>query len=174
MVNGMSKCYIQFDELTSYITNIIANSDNSFWKNKLLASDSIRLHIAVMVQPYLSRVLDGEKTIESRYSVNMVAPFGKVKTGDIVLLKKSGGDIVALFEAGKIRYFKLTDSSDLWRIRSKYNDRLVIEDWFWETKKESRFATLIDINELFVLPRFKINKRNRAAWMTLGFLNRQE
>ncbi len=37
-----------------------------------------RAHLAVMHEPYLSYVLEGRKTIESRFSRHRVAPFDQV------------------------------------------------------------------------------------------------
>ena len=82
----------------------VLKSNNDYWISKLKFS-GITIHIAIMVEPYLSRLLNGEKTIESRFSVNMVAPYKKIKEGDIVLLKKTGGAIKGLFEASKVRFF---------------------------------------------------------------------
>ena len=41
---------------------------NTFWTRKLTMGTPVQVHLAVMVEPYLSRVLDGSKTIESRFS----------------------------------------------------------------------------------------------------------
>ena len=60
-----------------------------------------------MVEPYLSLLLEGEKTMESRFSQKMIQPFHQVSKGDIIILKKSGGDIVGVFEAKDVHYFEL-------------------------------------------------------------------
>lgn len=44
-------------------------------------------HIAILRQPYFNIVLNGEKTIESRWSMHKVTPYGKVNIGDEILLK---------------------------------------------------------------------------------------
>lgn len=41
---------------------------NTFWTRKLTMGTPVEVHLAVMVEPYLSRVLDGSKTMESRFS----------------------------------------------------------------------------------------------------------
>ena len=35
-------------------------------------------HIAILRQPFFDMVLSGEKTIESRWSMNKVAPYNKI------------------------------------------------------------------------------------------------
>jgi len=54
------------------------------------------LHLAVMVEPFLSYMLEGRKTIESRFSVKRTAPFNRIHPGDVILLKKAGGPVVAI------------------------------------------------------------------------------
>src|SRR5882757_5711201 len=51
------------------------------------------IHLAVFVEPYLSFVLEGKKTVESRFSVNRHAPYEQVRSGDLIVLKKSSGPI---------------------------------------------------------------------------------
>ena len=54
------------------------------------------IHLAILIEPYLSFILNGKKTIESRFSINRIAPFDKIQTGDIVLLKRAGGPLVGI------------------------------------------------------------------------------
>ena len=44
-------------------------------------------HLAILRQPFFDMVLNGEKTIESRWSMNKIAPYKKVNIGDEILLK---------------------------------------------------------------------------------------
>lgn len=174
MVNGLNESSVGINEITRCLSKLVIANGNSYWLNKLKHDKEAVIHLAVMVQPYLSRILAGEKTIESRYSVNLITPYKKIKTGDVVLLKKSGGGVVAVFEAGKVRYFSLCNQGDIEKIKQQYNDRLKIDEDFWEEKKNSKYATLIDINELLQLPQFYVRKQSRTAWMTLGAISSQE
>jgi dephospho-CoA kinase/ASC-1-like (ASCH) protein len=168
MVIGVNNSNVSIEKMNKYLFDLVGSIGNSYWKEKFRKDKDAKIHLAVMVQPYLSRILSGEKTIESRFSINMIAPFNRIKKGDIVVLKKSGDSVVALFEAGNIECFELNSRNDLIKIKEKYNDRLMIEDIFWEEKISSRYATLIDIQELLLLQPFKINKTSRTAWMTIG------
>src|SRR5688572_10035738 len=71
--------------------------DNPFWTKRLAAldggADRVRIHLAVFIEPYLEFVLDGTKTVESRFSINRCVPFERANEGDIVLLKRSGGSV---------------------------------------------------------------------------------
>ena len=46
------------------------------------------VHLAILLEPYLQYILDGTKTVESRFSKNRIAPYNMVEPGDVVLLKK--------------------------------------------------------------------------------------
>ncbi len=65
-------------------------------------------HIAILRQPFFNMVLSGEKTIESRWSMNKVAPFGKVSVGDEILLKETGKDVTATAKVKAVKYYELT------------------------------------------------------------------
>lgn len=122
---------------------------NTFWTRKLTMGTPVQVHLAVMVEPYLSRVLDGSKTMESRFSRKKIAPWGRVSSGDVVVLKKSGGSFVAVFEATDATYVELSPDS-MAQIRQAYGQALCVDDAFWQAKAECSFATMISIGHLFV------------------------
>ena len=57
---------------------------NSFWTQKPAMGTPARMHIPVMVEPYPSRVLDGNKTMEFRF------PERKLRLGGASACRKSG------------------------------------------------------------------------------------
>ena len=82
-----------------------------FWLTYL--SDAARptsrigIHLAIFAEPFLSMVLSGEKTIESRFSRNRCAPYGEIYDGDIILLKEVAGPICGLALARRIWSYDL-------------------------------------------------------------------
>src|SRR5271169_6453922 len=74
--------------------------DNALWCSVLGAPGTdlppCAIHLAVFIEPFLGYVLDGTKTVESRFSINRCAPFGKVSQGDVLLLKRAGGPVVGI------------------------------------------------------------------------------
>ena len=80
-----------------------------------------KLHLAVFSGKVLEYLLDGQKTTESRFSQNKIAPYDKVSEHDIVIIKRSGGDIVGYFEVGKVMQFDLTKTGVL-EIKQKLNN----------------------------------------------------
>lgn len=65
-------------------------------------------HIAILKKPFFDMILNGKKTIESRWSVNKISPYNKVKVGDIILLKETGKDITVSAIAKNIECYELT------------------------------------------------------------------
>lgn len=153
------------NEILKKVVVALEESNQGLWLDKIRNINKSRIHIAVMVEPYLSYILEGKKTIESRFSKNRMSPFQKINKGDIIILKKSGGGYVAAFEAGEVRFFEPEDEKDIEEIRREYNDRLCIANDFWELKSDSRFVTLIDVTNLCVFKEFQMNEPNRKSWI---------
>src|SRR5271166_6249805 len=61
--------------------------------DSLNGHDAVGVHLAVFVEPYLSFLLHGQKTVESRFSINKHAAYEQVGNGDILVLKKSSGPV---------------------------------------------------------------------------------
>lgn len=140
--------------------------DNSYWIRKILHTHFNRVHLAIMVEPYLSLLLQGEKTMESRFSQKKIEPFHRVSKGDIIILKKSGGDIVGVFEAKDVHYFELKSKEDIKVIRNKYNEQLCCSDEFWNSKMKSHYATLIDVGQIMRLTPIRVSFKNRQSWIS--------
>lgn len=152
MENGDRKISLRIDEVIPYLKRLIVIEKNAYWMEKIEKDKEAVVHLAIVSQPYLSRILAGEKTIESRYSINLIAPYKKIREGDIVLLKKTGGEVIAIFEAGTVRFFSIGMQSDIDKIKEDYNDQLIIDDIYWNEKKNCNYATLIDIRHLWRIP----------------------
>ena len=121
----------------------------------------------MFVEPFLSAVLDGRKTIESRFGVHRCAPYERVGPGDLILLKRSGGPVVGLALAGKTS-FHILDPGALESIRERYARALHAEDDdFWEARVGKRYATLIAIDEAVKIDMVAVDKRDRRGWVTM-------
>ncbi len=125
------------------------------------------IHLGIFSEPCLSFMLNGKKTIESRISKNRIAPYQRISQDDIVVIKKSGGGLVAYFTIKNIIFFDLNEIS-INVIKEKYNKELCVSNEFWEQKKDSSYATLIFIDKLVKLESFKINKKGMQTWIVLN------
>ena len=126
------------------------------------------LHLAIFVQPFLDYLVDGRKTVESRFSINRCPPYQSVESGDLVLVKQSGGPIVAVAEVSDVWFYELDpEARDF--IRSRFSTQLCIEGpEFWERKAASCYATLMKFSRVESVEPIPCSKRDRRGWVVLG------
>lgn len=127
---------------------------------------SKNIHLGVFNEPCLSFMLEGKKTIESRISKKRIAPYKRINKDDIVVVKKSGGGVVAYFTIKEVKYIDLKEVS-INDVKDKYNKELFVSDEFWMEKEDSSYATLMFIEKLVKLESFKINKKGMQTWIVL-------
>lgn len=123
------------------------------------------LHLAVMREPYLQLLLDGQKTIESRFSINRVSPFEDVDAGDILALKQSSGPVVGLAVVEHAAFYELDPPT--WQLlRAQFAGPLCAEDDdFWTVRVRARYATLITVEHVHRIDPIRVKKRDRRAWV---------
>lgn len=120
----------------------------------------------MFVEPFLGAILDGRKTIESRFALHRCAPYQQVEPGDIILLKRSGGPVVGVARAGRRDYYQL-GPGDLEQIRTEHAAELfALDDEFWESRVEKRYATLIGLKDTARIDDMSVEKRDRRGWVS--------
>ncbi|NEO46376.1 MAG: ASCH domain-containing protein [Moorea sp. SIO4A3] len=133
---------------------------------RLPESVSFRLHLAIFVEPYLQFILDGEKTVDSRFSTRRFAPYNRVEKGDVVLLKKSSGPIVGICQVSYVWFYELDPES--WRTIKGFADAICAQDPdFWKQREAASFATLMRIQNVKPIEPIKFVKRDRRGWVVL-------
>jgi len=146
---------------------------DSYWAERLRGllggrPHEFSLHLGVFVEPYLGHVLAGRKTVESRFSVVRCPPYRRVRRGDTLLLKASGGPIVGLCEVRDAWYYHLDPGS--WKfIRKEFAEALCAQDpEFWQAREKASYATLLRINRVTHVPPFSWAKRDRRGWVVVA------
>lgn len=144
-----------------------------FWgpyldKLSATAPPPFSVHLAVLLEPYLQFILEGSKTVESRFSRRRIAPFKSVAQGDVILLKRSAASTISgICLVSRVWFYQL-DANSWNEIRDRFTDMLRAEDpSFWEQRKSAQFATLMRVDEVQVLPPIEIAKRDRRGWVIL-------
>lgn len=125
------------------------------------------LHLGVFVEPYLGFMLDGSKTVESRFSINRCPPYGRVKAGDVILLKGAGRPVVGACRADYVWSYAL-DPHSLEGIRDRFSSAICAQEGFWASRDQARYATLIRVTDVQRLPDTQITKRDRRGWVVLS------
>ena len=139
-----------------------------------LADSTAGLHLAVLSEPFLSWLLDGSKTIESRFSRVRCAPYGTLAEGDIVVVKKTGGPVTGAFQAGTVRSYHLTPAR-VAQLRDQYAAQICADDnQFWADRADCAYATLVDVTHVRLLAAQAFPKKDRRGWVQLTQPSHQE
>jgi hypothetical protein len=155
------------DQLSEYLTRHLGG--DPCWHAALtrLAGCQSSLHLAVLVEPFCGWLLDGSKTIESRFSKVRCAPHGCLAEGDVVAVKRSGGPVAGAFQAGTVRAYHLTQSL-LIELREQYAEQIrATGEEFWEQRADCAYATLVDVSCVRTLPGLPFPKKDRRGWVQL-------
>lgn len=126
-----------------------------------------KLHLGIFSQPYLTLMINGVKTIESRFSKNKTAPYERISKDDIVFVKRSGRAVVGYLEIDSVAFFDLA-KKPIQEIKGEYNAGICADEEFWRAKAQSRYATLIFIKELHLLSPFTVTKKDMRTWIVLN------
>lgn len=126
------------------------------------------IHLAILQEPYLSFIINGRKTIESRFSKNKIIPYKSVLPGDIILLKRSSGNVEAACTVKNTWFFKM-DAQTVDRIRDEFGKALCIDDEsYWKDKiAKSSYGSLLEIENVVKIEPFKVSKADRRPWVIL-------
>ncbi len=125
-------------------------------------------HLAIMDKHTIDMILNGEKTIESRFSKYKISPFNKVKVNDKIYLKESGKKIVASFEVAGVIYFDNLNPKKIIKIKRDYNNLIKAPDIYWNKKLKSNYGTLIYIKNAKKIKPIIINKKGRQGFVSFN------
>jgi hypothetical protein len=125
-------------------------------------------HLAILREPYLSRILMGVKTIESRFLQVRTAPYGRVAVDDRLLLKRSGGPIAATARVAKVALYDNLTPARVAALIDQYAAGLYLDDDVLDRAQRSRYAVLIWLSDVTPIEHPPLlNKRDRRAWVVL-------
>lgn len=136
--------------------------------SKLCQQENIHAHLAILNKPYLEKIINGIKTIESRFSKVRQPPFRLVECGDILFLKQTAGDIIATALVKQVNFFGPFAQGGALTIMDKYQEGLALGEDFRTLKAESRYATLMHLTEVKRNKPIKVEKSDRRPWVILN------
>lgn len=124
------------------------------------------IHLGIFIEPFLTSLLEGKKTVESRFSANRQAPFQVAQEGDILLIKQSGGPITGICRITNAWYYTLDEDS--WAEIKSYASLLCVQDpLFWQQKAAASYASLLTIDQVSAISPLAFPKKDRRGWMLL-------
>jgi len=137
------------------------------WSARLAGGGGASLHLAVMIEPYLTLLLGGRKTVESRFSTHRRAPYEAVRAGDVVVLKRSSGPVVGICEVGAAWFHAVTPRA-VPELRERYAAAMCEESSaFWRDAGARKYASFLRVGRVRELPEIACGKRDRSGWVVL-------
>lgn len=140
-------------------------------------------HIAILRKAIISKndnlledILAGTKTIESRWYVNKISPWNKIRKNDLVYFKESGRQVIAVAEVLKVLQFENLNKDITNQIIENYGKQIAphsteseFESW---AKRESkkRYCILIFLENVKKIKPFNIDKKGygiSSAWLAV-------
>lgn len=106
------------------------------------------IHVAILLPRYIDMILRGSKTVESRLTRRPIPPYRVVHSGDVIYFKASGGGYRALATAGPVHCLELGGPGDVDRLARRFSDTVCADEAYWDMKRESRFATFIELHDV--------------------------
>ena len=132
-------------------------------------------HLAIMKKSWglTEKILQGEKTVESRWYKQKRSPWDRIKVGDTIYFKDSGEPVSAKAKVIKVFQFDNLDFQKTERILSKYGKYLGISDVMPEIKNYvlgKNYCIFIFFSNVEEIKPFEINKTGyglMTAWISL-------
>lgn len=129
-------------------------------------------HVAYLSKSWkmLDKILDGRKTIESRWYVNKVNPWQNVSKGDVVYLKETGDPIRAKADVDDVLFFENLNKQSIDHILNEYGGRICLDESHHHLLKNKKYCILIFLNNVEKIHPFEIDKRGfgiASAWLTV-------
>jgi len=127
-----------------------------------------RRHLAVFVKGMAGKILSGEKQVDVRLSQSRIPPYLAVQKEDEILLKSSGGKIIGKASIDNCLFYDKLSPAKVVQIKNNYNSAAILDEKFWESKINAKFATIIFLkNPRKFLTPVIYKKNDRRAWVVL-------
>jgi ASC-1-like (ASCH) protein len=129
-------------------------------------------HIAILKYKgkYLEKIGSGEKTIESRWSINKISPYKKVSVGEIIYFKESGRPVTKKAKVAKVLYFEALNFKKIKFILEEYGSDICISEEDSKNLTNKRYCSLFFLDDVQEVTPFSIDKTGfglMSAWLCI-------
>lgn len=138
-------------------------------------------HVAFMRKSWglTEKIASGQKTIESRWYKNRIAPWNQIVVGETVYFKDSGGPVCLRAAVSEVLQFPDLAPDRVWQLLELYGLSLGISrvdrDLYYERFKDKRYCVLMRLQGAEMIEPFAINKNgfgSGSAWLTVDSVER--
>ena len=133
-------------------------------------------HLAIMKKSWdlTQKILDGRKTIESRWYMTKRAPFGKINPGEKVYFKDSGEPVTVMATVKDVKQFSDLNPQKVREILKIYGGGDGINDktsYFSKLFSNKRYCILVFLKDARPIEPFEIDKTGygmMSAWICIN------
>lgn len=138
-------------------------------------------HVAIMRREWklLSKILSGQKTIESRWYKARKSPWDRIKAGETVYFKDSGSPVTVKARVFKVLQFEGLIPPTVGKLIDQYGGAIGIDlgdrDNFKKSLADKKYCLLIFLNHVESLAPFEIDKKGyglQSAWLMTESIER--
>lgn len=126
-------------------------------------------HLAIFKGEAGELILQGQKTVEARFSKAKIVPFEAISPGDLVYIKPAGKDVIGQFKVKKVFFFDGLEKEDVRDLKKRYGDKILADKDFWQNKESASYGTIIFIGESsrFITSPLKLPKKDLRGWVII-------
>ena len=127
-----------------------------------------RQHLAIVSSSAASALVRGTKRIETRFSRQKRAPYGRISRGDVVYFKLCGGTVVGSAQVSAIEEFTGLTPARVDAVRRAYASRVRAPNAYWAARRRCRYGVLIWLEPLRPVPRgLTFPRQYGGGWVVL-------
>lgn len=124
-------------------------------------------HLAILKKPYLDLILEGRKTVESRFLKTRKEPFGQVRAGDVLFLKESSGPVCGKAVVSAVKSYENLMPARMDELKRRYNYLICGDDEYWKKKNDCGFGVLVWLCNAERIEPVWISKKDWRGWVVL-------
>jgi ASC-1-like (ASCH) protein len=118
-------------------------------------------------KPYIDAILDGRKTVESRFYRTKHKWLSQISAGDKLFLKASSGPVMATATVTDVKLFDNLTPRQIAELKKQYNQHIIGDEQYWQEKNNSKFGILVWLKDVRPIPHRFIKKFDWRAWVVL-------
>ena len=129
-----------------------------------------REHVAIVHAWVARALLDGTKTIESRFGRDKRPPFGRIAKGDTVYFRVAGGGYAVRAVVTRVQHFEDLSPKRVAELESRHRSAIGGDDAYWASARQARCGTLVHLRRCEAVdhgPELDRQRGDRRAWFVL-------
>ena len=135
-------------------------------------------HLAIMKKEskLLSKIINGEKTIESRWYKSKKAPFDRIQNNDIIYFKNSSEKVTVKATVSKFEQFSNLTEQEIFNLLHIHEKELGVDaNQFFYSVKNKKYAIFVYLEKAEKITPFEIDKTgfgSQTSWITTQSIDR--